>query len=62
MSDPEQHTPAPEPPPRRGALLALLFIVALLVGGVWLERRLHADSLMEDCLLAHRSDCDRLVP
>jgi len=50
------------PPPRRGALLALLFIVALLVGGVWIERRMHANSVVEDCLLAHRTNCDRLVP
>jgi hypothetical protein len=63
MSDTETHEPAPQPPPqRRGALLALLFIVVLLVGGVWVERRMHANSLVEDCMLAHRNNCDKLVP
>ncbi len=62
MSDPDLPNPGQEPPPsRRGALLALLFIVVLLVGGVWIERRMHANSLVEDCMLAHRNNCDRLV-
>ena len=61
MSESDPPRPDPEPP-RRGALLALLFIVALLVGGVWVERRMHANSLVEDCLLARRNNCDRLVP
>ncbi len=61
MSEPDDPRPGQEPPSRRGALLALLFIVAVLVGGVWIGKRMHANSLVEDCLLAHRNNCDKLV-
>ncbi len=43
--------------PRRRALLALLAIVALLAGGLWLERRMHTDRVLEDCVLSGRRNC-----
>jgi hypothetical protein len=54
MSDPDQ---APDHP-RKGPFFALILIIALVVGGVWLQRHMRANGLMEDCLLAGRRNCD----
>lgn len=47
----------PEPPSRRNALLALVAIALLVVGGIWLARTLHDSSRLEDCLMAGRRNC-----
>ncbi len=53
----------PDPSPsRRGALLALVAILCLLVGGLWLERRMHDTGKLEDCLMAGRKNCAPIQP
>ena len=51
----------PEPPeqqgPARGALIALLLIVVLVVGGFWLSRRIHGANQVQDCVMAGRTNC-----
>jgi hypothetical protein len=43
--------------PPRGALIALLVIVALVLGGLWLTHRLRESALIQDCVAAGRSNC-----
>lgn len=43
------------------SLAAVAVILLLLVAGLFLIRELHAKSMIEDCLLAGRRDCDALV-
>ncbi len=50
-----------EPEPsrsRRGALLAMLLIVLLVVGGLALTRVLRGMSQSQDCALSGRSNCN----
>jgi hypothetical protein len=44
-------------PARKGPAIALLLVVALLVGGILLQRHLRATGKMEDCLMSGRSNC-----
>ncbi|MDR3523623.1 MAG: hypothetical protein P4L66_05925 [Acetobacteraceae bacterium] len=46
-----------DPASRRGPAIALLLIVALLVGGILLQRHLRATGQMEDCLMSGRTNC-----
>jgi len=43
------------------ALGGLALVLALVVIGLFLVKRLHAVSAVEDCLLAGRANCDVLV-
>ena len=48
----------PEPPdPRRKALLALLFVAVLVVGGLVLIRVLSHLSQLQDCAMSGRTNC-----
>jgi len=42
---------------RRGALVALAVVVALIIAAVLLTRRLHRDAAMQDCVASGRRDC-----
>ncbi|AWN50972.1 hypothetical protein [Methylobacterium sp. 17Sr1-1] len=42
---------------RRRALAAILFLIVLVVGGVWLADALRRESAREDCLASGRRDC-----
>jgi hypothetical protein len=62
--------PSPGPDPARdheeadrrtAGLAAIVVVLVLLIGGLWLTRVLHNKSQMEDCLMAGRRDCDRLI-
>jgi hypothetical protein len=58
--DPMTAASAPEPddqPPRRGALIALIVIAVLLVGGIWLSRTLHGVGNLQDCVMSGRTNC-----
>lgn len=56
MSDPE--SPQGErTDSRRGALIGLLVILLLIVGGLLLERELHRQSQLQDCLMSGRTNC-----
>jgi hypothetical protein len=42
---------------RRGALVAIVVIVAVLAGGWWLSRALHETGRIQDCVMAGRTNC-----
>ncbi|ACA17205.1 hypothetical protein M446_2767 [Methylobacterium sp. 4-46] len=46
---------------RGRALLALALVAALVLGSVWVFTTLRREAQREDCLAAHRRDCDRLA-
>ena len=41
----------------RGPLVALIVVVVLVLGGLWLQQRLRADSQIQDCVMSGRSNC-----
>lgn len=43
--------------PRRGALIALVVVAALVAGGLWLVHVLGAAGRIQDCVAAGRSNC-----
>ena len=46
---------------RTAGLAAIVVVLLLLIGGLILAKTLHKKSVLEDCLLAGRRDCDRLI-
>ena len=46
---------------RTVGLAAIVAVLLLLIGGLVLAKTLHRTSQVEDCLLAGRRDCDRLL-
>ena len=46
---------------RTSGLAALAVVLVLLIGGLLLARTLRNKSLIEDCLMAGRRDCDHLT-
>jgi hypothetical protein len=57
--DPQKPDP-PEPDEgnsRRGAVIGLLITVLLVVAGYYLMTSLREQGRLEDCLMAHRSNC-----
>jgi hypothetical protein len=46
-----------EEPSRRGALIALIVVVLLVLGGLWISHVLHGASAIQDCVMAGRSNC-----
>ena len=46
---------------RRTTLIALAAMAVLVVVGLFIVQRLHRASVIEDCLLAHGSNCNDLV-
>jgi hypothetical protein len=56
-------TEDPEPPdPRRKALIALLFVVVLIVGGLLLTHVLRHMSQLQDCVMSGRTNCAPIDP
>ena len=45
------------PPARRGALIGLIVVAALVVAAVFLVQALREESRREDCLMSGRSNC-----
>jgi hypothetical protein len=63
-----ERPPAPDPgrdredaDRRTAGLAAIVVVLLLLIGGLLLTRTLHRKSLLEDCLMAGRRDCDQLL-
>jgi hypothetical protein len=53
-------TPPPEPPgpnPRRRALIGLLLVIALVVGGLVLSHILRDVGRLQDCVMSGRTNC-----
>jgi hypothetical protein len=46
---------------RTAGLAAIVVVLVLLIGGLLLTRTLHKKSLLEDCLMAGRRNCDQLI-
>jgi len=46
---------------RTAGLAAIAVVLLLLIGGLLLTKTLHKKSILEDCLMAGRRDCDQLV-
>jgi hypothetical protein len=46
---------------RTAGLAAIVVVLLLLIGGLMLTKTLHRKSLLEDCLMSGRRDCDQLV-
>jgi hypothetical protein len=44
-------------PSRRGPLAAMVLIAVLLFGGLWLQRHLRENSILQDCVMAGRKNC-----
>jgi hypothetical protein len=46
------------PDSRRGALIALIFVALLVLGGLILEHILRDSSRLQDCVMQGRTNCD----
>jgi hypothetical protein len=60
MSEPRDDRPIqpdPEPDSRRGAVIGLAIILALVVAGYFLMTALHEKAALEDCLMSGRKNC-----
>ena len=60
MSEPSHDAPQPpehEPDSRRGALVGLAIVLALVVAGYFLMTALHKNAALEDCLMSGRKNC-----
>jgi hypothetical protein len=44
-----------------GGLVGLVVVLLLLVGGLFLVQQLRAASMLQDCLLSGRRNCDVLL-
>jgi hypothetical protein len=53
MNDSPDH----DEPPRRGAMVALLVVIALILGGLYVSHVLRNVSQTEDCLMQGRRNC-----
>ena len=51
-----------DPPSQRGAVIALVAVLALVAGGVWVSHVLHEAGRTEDCLLRGGHACAPLDP
>ncbi|MGB6450358.1 MAG: hypothetical protein WBE92_06370 [Steroidobacteraceae bacterium] len=56
MSEPEPRKDEPTDS-RRGALIGLVVILLLVVGGLLLQHVLHRESQLEDCVMSGRTNC-----
>ena len=41
----------------RGPIVALIVVVLLVVGGLWLQRHLRANAQLQDCVMSGRTNC-----
>jgi hypothetical protein len=44
-------------PPRKAAIGALILIVLIVIAGVWIQRHIRANSVLEDCMMQGRKNC-----
>lgn len=49
--------PEPDEPSRRGALVALVVVVLLVLGGLWLGHVLNGAAAVQDCVMSGRTNC-----
>jgi hypothetical protein len=46
-----------EPPNSRGPLIALIVVVVLVLGGIWISHVLRSGAAIQDCVMQGRSNC-----
>ncbi len=56
MSEPEPRQREPSDS-RRGAVIGLLVVLLLVIGGLVLQHVLSRESRLEDCLMSGRTNC-----
>jgi hypothetical protein len=61
QSSPDPARDREEADRRTAGLAAIVVVLLLLIGGLLLTRTLHKKSLLEDCLMAGRRDCDQMI-
>lgn len=44
-------------PPRKAAIGALVLVVMIVIGSLWLQRHMRANGLIEDCMMQGRKNC-----
>jgi hypothetical protein len=54
---PPERQPDPAPATRRAALIGLVLIVLLILGGLFLTHTLGSMARLQDCALSGRSNC-----
>jgi hypothetical protein len=54
---PPERQPDPAPATRRAALIGLVLIVLLILGGLFLTHTLGGMARLQDCALSGRSNC-----
>ena len=54
---PRRPEPVDEGPSGGANIAAILFILALVIGGVWLFSKLHERNDIENCIASGRRDC-----
>jgi hypothetical protein len=54
---PPERQPDPAPATRRAALIGLVLIVVLILGGLFLSHTLGGMARLQDCALSGRSNC-----
>lgn len=58
LEENEREPEVPEPPdPRRKAVLGLVFVLLLIVAGLFLTYVLRRVSQLQDCAMSGRSNC-----
>jgi hypothetical protein len=57
MSDNQDDKDDDQTGPRRGALIALIVVVALVAGGLWLSQALRGSGRIQDCVMSGRTNC-----
>ena len=62
MSEPAGQNDDDGAAPPRGALIALIVIALLVVGGLWLAHTLRGVGRLQDCVMAGRSNCAPVAP
>jgi hypothetical protein len=58
----ETPSPSPDRDPevgssRRGTVAALIVVVLLVLGGLWLTRQMHQSAVLQDCVSSGRTNC-----
>ena len=56
-TDPPDPDDPDQPDPRRSALVRLLFVLLLVLGGVALVHKLTSMSHLQDCVMSGRTNC-----
>jgi hypothetical protein len=46
-----------ETPNSRGPLIALIVVVVLVLGGIWISHVLRSGAAIQDCVMQGRSNC-----